>query len=181
MVLGWIFSMMVPNLQLNWVITRRCFSGTKQSADIGASVSLWTHKPSSPKKPSNLVMPKIITQCQMNGLLTLQNLRQKEGRWLIDIDRHQDTVETVDLGAQINWTILKKAASEIKLTPKIKKYILNHQGLTFIELETAVGEFSPGGCVIGFPDSHDPDGNLIVVAATGKTAQEEYLKIEKSL
>ena len=126
-------------------------------------------------------MPKIITQCQMNGLLTLQNLRQKEGRWLIDIDRHTDAVKTVDLGAQMNWTSLKKAAPEIKLTSKIKKQIQSHQGLTFIELETAVGEFSPGGCVIGFPDNHDPDGNLIVVASTGNTVQEEYLKIEKSL
>jgi hypothetical protein len=127
-------------------------------------------------------MPKIITQCQMNGLLTLQNLRQKEGRWLIDIDRHSGEVETVDLGARINWTSLKKAAPEIKLTPKIKKCIQNHQGLTFIALETAVGDYSPyGNCMIGFPDDFDPDGNLIVVAATGKTVQEEYLKIEKSL
>jgi hypothetical protein len=118
----------------------------------------------------------------MNGLLTLQNLRQKEGRWLIDIDRHTDTVETVDLGAQIKWTNLKKAAPEIKLTPKIKKQIQSHQGLTFIELETKVDEFNfNGGCVLGFPDNHDPEGNLIVVAATGNTVQEEYLKIEKSL
>jgi hypothetical protein len=127
-------------------------------------------------------MPKIITECKMNGLLTLQNLRQKEGRWFIDIDRHSDAVETVDLGAQINWTSLKKAAPEIKITPKVKKYIQNHTGLTFIELATAVGEINPNGnCVIGFPDNHDPDGNLIVVAATGNTVQEEYLKIEKSL
>lgn len=129
-----------------------------------------------------VVMPKIITECRMNGLLTLQNLRQKDGRWLIDIDRHSDEVETVDLGAQINWTSLKKAAPEIKLTPKIKKYIQNHQGITFIELQTAIGDYSPNGnCVIGFPDDFDPEGNLIVVAATGKTVQEEYLKIEKSL
>jgi hypothetical protein len=118
----------------------------------------------------------------MNGLLTLQNLRQKDGRWLIDIDRHTDAIVTVDLGAQINWTSLKKAAPEIKLTQKIKKHIQSHQGLTFIELEAAIGEINPNGnCVIGFPDNHDPDGNLIVVAATGNTVQDEYLKIEKSL
>jgi hypothetical protein len=127
-------------------------------------------------------MPKIITECKMNGLLTLQNLRQKDGHWQIDIDRHSGTVQTVNLGAQINWTCLKKAAPEIKLAPKIKKYVQNHQGLTFIELETIVSEFaSSSQCVINFPDNHDPDGNLIIVAATGNTVQEEYLKIEKSL
>lgn len=127
-------------------------------------------------------MPKIITECKMNGLLTLQNLRQKDGHWQIDIDRHTDAVETVNLGAQINWTSLKKAAPEIKITPKIKKHIQSHKGLTFIELEAVVGEPNlNGNCVIGFPDNHDPDGNLIIVAATGNTVQEEYLKIEKSL
>jgi hypothetical protein len=145
-------------------------------------VGLFTHKPSSPKATLNVVMPKIITECKMNGLLSLQNLRQKDGHWQIDIDRHTDTIETVNLGAQINWTSLKKALPEIKLTAKVKKYIQSHQGLTFIELEAAVSDFNPkGGCVIGFPDNHDPDGNLIIVAATGNTVQEEYLKIEKNL
>jgi hypothetical protein len=134
------------------------------------------------KSNPNVVMPKIITECKMNGLFTLQNLLHKDGHWQIDIDRHSGTVQTVNLGAQINWTCLKKAAPEIKLAPKIKKYIQNHQGLTFIELETIVGEFIPSGkCVINFPDNKDPDGNLIIVAATGNTVQEEYLKIEKSL
>jgi hypothetical protein len=127
-------------------------------------------------------MPKIITQCKMNGLLTLQNLRQNQGHWQIDLDRHTGTPKTVNLGPQINWTRLTKAAPEIHLTPKIKKYIQNHKGLTFIELTPTISEFNPsGGCVINFPDNHDPDGNLIIIAATGNTVQEEYLKIEKSL